>query len=122
MHLLAGVLPSDLVGLKPTLFALAVINTSSVMDTADAETLAQVLQEQLLKVCTCLQFSRMISSNYWSVCVFCAGVVKTGMSTDLSLHGLSFVGSIGPIPDTFYLSVPTGFHNESSLTTICQFP
>ena len=45
------VLPPDLVGIKPTAFSLAVINTSLVTAPADAETLAIVLQEQLLKVC-----------------------------------------------------------------------
>ena len=60
MFLRVGVLPTNLVGIQPTAFSLAVINTSLVTAPADAETLAHVLQEQLLKVCNSAIHLRMV--------------------------------------------------------------
>ena len=60
-----GVLPTNLVGIQPTAFSIAVINTSLVTDPADAQTLAQVLQEQLLKVCNSAIRLLMVQRSCW---------------------------------------------------------
>ena len=65
MFFRVGVLPTNLVGIQPTAFSLAVINTSLVTDPADAQTLAQVLQEQLLKVCNSAIRLLMVQRSCW---------------------------------------------------------
>ena len=46
----AGVLPPEVVGLTPSAFSIAIMNSTTISQPADAVTLAQVLQQQLKKV------------------------------------------------------------------------
>ena len=91
-----GVLPPQVVGLTPTTFSLAIMNSSTISQPADAVTVAQVLQQQLKKVWVlgvwvygwpllldgglheCICGGRDVQSMHYIYCVYCAQELRMG--------------------------------------------